>query len=187
MVKKIYGSNVLIAALVFSIFMLGMDIASAAPPKNVVLITIDTIRADHLRCYGYKNIETPRIDALAQQGVLFENTFSPVPLTLPSHTSILTGTYPPFHGIRNNGSYALSDSMITLAEYFQQQKYATAAFVSSFVLDRRFGLHQGFSEYNDDLVDDPNQPELLDRERRAEDGRCAGFQFGPGCRGQHRR
>lgn len=137
-------------------------------PQNAILITIDTLRADHLGCYGYQGVKTPNLDQLANQGVLFEQAYSPVPLTLPAHASILTGLYPPAHNLRTNGSYSLNPDLTTLAERFKENNYTTAAFVSSFVLDRRFGLDQGFSTYDDHLADDPNQPELLDRERRAE-------------------
>ncbi|MGA1794781.1 MAG: sulfatase-like hydrolase/transferase [bacterium] len=144
-------------------------LATAAPPhpRNILLITIDTIRADHLGCYGYDSIKTPHIDALATNGVLFENAFSPVPLTLPSHTSILTGTYPAFHGVRNNGTFAVPDSVASIAEILKGEGYVTAAFVASYVLDRRFGLDKGFDVYDDILSEDPEQ-NFLDKERRAD-------------------
>ncbi|MGA1825432.1 MAG: tetratricopeptide repeat protein [bacterium] len=130
------------------------------------MITIDTLRADHLGCYGYTKIKTPTIDKVAQEGVLFENAFTSVPITLPSHISIFTGYYPHYHGIRNNGTYALSDSAKTLAEIFKKKGYTTAGFVSSFVLDRRFGLDQGFDTYNDNLTVGVDAT-LTGKERRA--------------------
>ena len=141
--------------------------AKAPGSVNFLLITIDTIRSDHIGCYGYQKIKTPHMDQLAQRGILFENAFTPVPITLPSHASILTGMYPTFHGIRNNGTYALSDADVTLAELLKSKGYVTAAFVSAYVLDKRFGLDQGFDVYNDDLSNSPEE-RFLYTERRAE-------------------
>jgi arylsulfatase A-like enzyme len=117
----------------------------------VLLITIDTLRADHLGCYGYGEIETPNIDGLAERGYLFEQAYSAGPITAPSHATILTGTYPMHHGVRDNGNYALEPGNLTLAEILGEKGFVTAAFVSSFVLERRFGLGQGFDTYDDDF------------------------------------
>jgi arylsulfatase A-like enzyme len=129
------------------------DTASPAeqPKQNLLLITIDTLRADHLGCYGYQDIETPVIDKLAARGWRFENAFSASPVTAPSHATILTGTYPFFHGVRDNGNYKMRPSMVSIAEILGRHGYETAAFVSSFVLDPRFGLNQGFAVYNHDF------------------------------------
>lgn len=116
---------------------------------NVLLITMDTTRADRIGCYGYENAKTPQIDALAAGGVRFARAYSPVPLTLPSHSSILTGKYPYAHHVRNNGSYHLPPDQVTLAEILKGKGLATSAFVASFTLDSRFGLDQGFDVYND--------------------------------------
>lgn len=116
---------------------------------NVLLITLDTTRADHLGAYGYPLVETPNLDALARGGVLFGQAMSPSPLTLPAHSSIMTGTYPTYHGVRVNGNAALSSSQTTLAEALSARGYATGAFVAAFVLDRRWGLDQGFDAYDD--------------------------------------
>jgi arylsulfatase A-like enzyme len=118
---------------------------------NVLLVSVDTLRADHLGCYGYKRIETPNIDALASKGWLFEQAFSAAPVTAPSHATILTGLLPFAHGVRENGTYELAKKHATLAEILSAAGYETFAFVSSFVLDSRFGLDQGFSVYNDDF------------------------------------
>jgi arylsulfatase A-like enzyme/Flp pilus assembly protein TadD len=120
-------------------------------PPNVLLITIDTLRADHLGCYGYNQIRTPVLDALAHEGVRFDRAFSPVPLTLPAHCSILTGTYPSFHGVRDNSGYVLQPSQTTIAEILKNAGYRTAGFVGAFVLDSKFGLNQGFDFYYDDF------------------------------------
>lgn len=115
------------------------------------MITIDTLRADHLGSYGYSNATTPHLDQLAREGVRFEKAFTPVPLTLPAHASILTGTYPSYHGIRDNSGFVLPREQATLAEILQKSGYATAAFVGAFVLDSKFGLDQGFDHYYDDF------------------------------------
>ncbi len=115
---------------------------------NVLLITIDTIRADRLGYSGY-NIETPHLDALAFGGARFLNAVCQVPLTLPSHASILTGTNPPFHQIKNNGTYFLDENLTTLAEILKQEGYQTAAFIGAFPLGSQFGLDQGFDLYDD--------------------------------------
>lgn len=120
-------------------------------PWNVLLITLDTTRADRLGCYGYGFAKTPVLDRLARQGTLFERAYAPVPLTLPSHASMLTGLYPPEHGLRNNGQAALPQGLPTLATELQAAGYETGAFVAAFVLDHKFGLQRGFKTYNDDL------------------------------------
>jgi ABC-type dipeptide/oligopeptide/nickel transport system permease component len=107
---------------------------------NVILITIDTMRADHLECYGYDRVKTPRINQLAEEGVLFRHNIVQAPLTLPSHTSILTGTYPLVHGIRDNGGFYLGKEHITLAEALKNKGFASAAIVATFVLDSRWGF-----------------------------------------------
>ena len=116
---------------------------------NVVLISLDTTRADHLGCYGNADARTPAIDGLARQGVLFSQAASPAPLTLPSHSSIMTGLYPTNHGVRLNGTNALSQQHTTLAEALSDNGYQTGAFVGAFVLDGRWGLNQGFRTYDD--------------------------------------
>jgi arylsulfatase A-like enzyme len=112
--------------------------------RHVVLISIDTCRADRLSCYGYSRKTTPNIDAVAADGVLFENVVSPVPLTLPAHSSMLAGTIPPYHGVHRNVDYCLGQSNLTLAEILKDNGFATGAIVSALVMDRRFGLDQGF-------------------------------------------
>ncbi len=118
---------------------------------NVLLITLDTIRADRLGAYGFEGIDTPIIDSLAARGVTFTRAYSPTPLTLPAHTSIFSGTFPPYHGVRDNGAFAVPAELTLMAEVFQANGFATAAFVGAFVLDSRFGLDQGFESYFDDF------------------------------------
>jgi arylsulfatase A-like enzyme/Flp pilus assembly protein TadD len=117
--------------------------------RHIVLISIDTCRADYLSCYGYPDKTTPNIDRLARQGILFENVISPVPITLPAHSSMLTGTNPPYHGVHDNIDYKLGGSNVTLAEILKEAGFSTAAFISAFVLDSMFGLDQGFDTYHD--------------------------------------
>jgi arylsulfatase A-like enzyme/predicted Zn-dependent protease len=121
---------------------------------NVLLITLDTTRADHIGAYGWAKAKTPNIDALAAKGVRFANAYCPTPLTLPSHCSILTGTYPLYHKVRNNGSYYLGQDAVTLAEKLKERGYKTSAFVASFNVDSRFGVDQGFDYYDDKFSDD---------------------------------
>ncbi len=131
----------------------GVSTASQPPlrPLNVVLVTIDTLRADHLRCYGYREIETANVDRIAQNGVLFENAVAQTPLTPPSHASMFTGLYPTAHQVRGNGGFILRPSTTTLASILQQQGWDTAAFVSSASLTRVIGLGQGFAVYDDQM------------------------------------
>ena len=119
--------------------------------RNVVLISIDTCRADYLNCYSYPLNTTPNIDNLARNGILFENVYTPVPFTLPAHCSMLTGTVPAYHGVLDNLGYRLSEDNITLAETLSDNGFKTAAFIGAFVLDSQFGLAQGFDSYEDEF------------------------------------
>ncbi len=120
-------------------------------PPNLVLITLDTTRADHLGAWGYKDARTPNLDALAARGTRFARCDTAAPITLPSHATILTGLYPPRHGVRDNGTFVLSPKVETLARRLAARGYDTAAVVSAVVLARRQGLDQGFRLYDDDL------------------------------------
>ena len=115
----------------------------------MVFITIDTLRADHLGCYGYRQIRTPNIDTLAAHSVRFERAYTPVPVTLPAHTAIFTGTYPTLSGMHDFSGNKLNPSQSTLASVLKQHGYATAAVIGSAVLDSRFGLNKGFDFYYD--------------------------------------
>src|SRR5262249_5393993 len=121
---------------------------------NLLLITLDTTRADRLGCYGYAPGRTPVLDGLAASGVLCDRAYTVAPLTLPAHASLFTGLYPAEHGVRTNGRGRLDDEIPTLAELLQRGGYDTAAFVASFVLDSKFGLDSGFKSYNDDVAAD---------------------------------
>lgn len=124
---------------------------------NIIFISIDTLRADRLACYGYKNIQTPHIDSIAEKGVLFYQAICQVPITLPSHASIFTGLNPTSHNIRENGTFRLDDSETTLAQILKEEGYRTSAFIGGFPLDSRFGLDKGFDFYDDDLSDRKDQ------------------------------
>ncbi len=127
------------------------DSIGTFPGASVVMVTLDTTRADRLGCYGSTAGLTPFLDSLAEHGVLFENAESVAPITLPAHTSLMTGLYPTKHGVRNNGMFVLDDDFETLAEVFSENGYATGAFISAQVLVARYGLGQGFDVYDDDL------------------------------------
>ncbi|MEW6378136.1 MAG: tetratricopeptide repeat protein [bacterium] len=146
----------------------GLSRQAKAPQFNIVLISIDTLRADHLGCYGYKGTQTPVIDQLAREGALFSHCLTPSPVTMPAHLSMMTGLYPLSHGVRNNGTFVAAPELVTLAEVLKDQGYQTAAFVGSFVLDRRFGLDQGFDVFDDYMNKDQELTLLLYNERKAE-------------------
>jgi choline-sulfatase len=135
------------------------------PSRDVVLVTIDTLRADHLGCYGYAPARTPTLDGLAARGVRFATAVAHVPLTGPSHASILTSHTPLGHGMRDNGSYVLPPSVRSVAQDFEGAGYHTSAFVSGFPLKRRFGLDRGFETYDDQLPrgKDPRRPAYVER------------------------
>lgn len=147
--------------------------STAAPARtiqtklNVVLISLDTTRADAVGYYGNHEVDTHAIDALAKEGTTFFRHLSHVPLTLPSHTSMLTGKMPTGHGVHDNNGYRLSDKTGTVAQYFQQSGYKTAAFVSSVVLDHRYGLDRGFNVYDDHFPASSETGEISN-ERNAE-------------------
>jgi hypothetical protein len=122
-------------------------------PRNLLLITIDTLRADRVGAYGYARARTPRLDALAAAGVRFERAYAAAPITLPSHATILSGRYPPGHGARDNGM-KVSDKTPTLATELKARGFRTAAFVAAFPLDHQFGLARGFDVYSDRLPRD---------------------------------
>jgi arylsulfatase A-like enzyme/tetratricopeptide (TPR) repeat protein len=124
-------------------------LASAAP--SVLLITLDTTRADRLGVYGHTLAQTPNIDALAQRGTRFTRAYSTSPLTIPSHSTIFTGQVPPTHGVRDNGDFRLSDSAVTLAERFRDAGYQTSAFTAAFPTQAQWGFGQGFDTYHDAL------------------------------------
>ncbi len=125
---------------------------TAAPPRNVLLVTIDTLRADRVGAFGSQRGLTPTLDALAKDGVRFANAYSVVPLTAPSHASMLTGRHPVVNGLRNNGTQVLPDAEVLVSELLKARGFATAAIVSALVLSSDFGLNQGWDLYYEEDI-----------------------------------
>lgn len=144
--------RVLARFLVFLFALALLATCAREPAWNVLLITFDTTRADHIGCYGNTTVATPHLDKLAGEGVRFANAFSSIPLTTPSHSTILTGKYPFGHGVRDNGSFILPKSQLTMAEILADHGYQTAAAVGAFPLMRRFGIDQGFDFFDDHVT-----------------------------------
>ena len=158
---RVLSIGVLVAAA-----LAGVLIYSQSTPRvNLLLITLDTTRADRLGCYGYKQALTPELDGLAQRGVLFERAYAPAPMTSPSHTSIMTGLWPPEHGVYTNALTVLDPQIPTLAELLRAQGYATAAFPAASMLGGKFGLNRGFQSYSDDLSDPSSGADDMQRSR----------------------
>src|SRR5713101_3077190 len=122
---------------------------SHAKPDDIILITIDTLRADSVGFAGNTRVKTPFLDRIASEGIVFFNAHAHNVVTLPSHVNILTGLYPYQHGVRDNAGFVLDPKHVTVATLLRQHGYATAAFVGAFPLDSRFGLNQGFDVYDD--------------------------------------
>lgn len=137
------GIGIILAG--YSVWGLG----SKQKERNILLITIDTIRPDRLSCYSSQYLKTPRIEDLAEKGAVFEKAFAHNPSTLPSHTNILLGTTPLFHGVHDNSKFRVKEEYLTLAEYLKDKGYSTGAFIGAFPLDSLFGLSQGFDVYDD--------------------------------------
>ncbi len=121
---------------------------------DIILVTLDTTRADRLGCYGYELASTPYLDEFAANAIQFDNAVTAVPITSPSHATMLTGKTPLRHGVHNNGTFYLDPAQMTLTEHLAGEGYQTAAFLSAYVLHRQFGLAQGFDVYDDDLIDE---------------------------------
>jgi arylsulfatase A-like enzyme/Flp pilus assembly protein TadD len=149
------SAALVLAVVVFIFYLLTTitkkDITGKCSDLNLMVITLDTIRADRIGAYGYQPAETPNIDRLAATGILFENCYAPVPITLPAHCSIFTGRYPLGHQVRDNGTFLLDEGEVTLAEKMKEQGFQTYAVIAAYVLLARFGLNQGFDLYDDSL------------------------------------
>jgi arylsulfatase A-like enzyme/Tfp pilus assembly protein PilF len=156
-----------------SIFVVLPVLATLSSPSfaydNVLLISIDTLRADYLGCYGSSKVKTPNIDSLAKNGVIFKNTVSQAPFTLPSHVSMLTGLIPPVHGVQDNGGFYLNKSIVTMADVLRSHGIRTAAFLGAFPLDSRFGLDKSFDVYDDSYPTVNNVSEISMPQRKAEE------------------
>ena len=137
--------------------MAGCSKAPTAKPtaRNLLLVTIDTLRADHVGAYGYSRSQASFVDEIARSGVAFEHAYAAAPITLPSHATLLTGRYPPGHGSRDNGMH-VSKTVATVATELKAHGFRTAAFVAAFPLDHQFGLDRGFDVYSDRLPRGPD-------------------------------
>lgn len=165
---KVLLLGAVLAAIIATGWLVVQHIFFKSDIRHVVLISIDTCRADHLGCYGYSRKTTPNIDAIAEEGILFENCISPVPLTLPAHTSIMTGKIPPSHGVHDNG-YVVDNNNLMLAELLKDNGFITGAVIGAFVMDSQFGLNQGFDYYNDDFLESRQISSFAYIERNAEE------------------
>ena len=156
------------AAALFTFIACKGDRTLPAPSSGtpVILISIDTLRSDHLPAYGYQGVTTPNIDALRADGILYERAYSHTPLTLPSHASMLTGLLPADHGVRDNVGFSLKPSVKTIAETLRDKGYATGAAVSAFVLRHEAGLNRGFDFYDDEVEALPDKARLISNIQR---------------------
>jgi choline-sulfatase len=136
--------------------------AKAAAARNLVLVTIDTLRADHVGAYGYARSQASFVDLMAQSGATFDRAYAAAPITLPSHATLMTGRYPPGHGSRDNGMH-VSRTVPTLATELKAHGFKTAAFVAAFPLDHQFGLDRGFEVYSDRLPRGPDGKQANER------------------------
>jgi len=127
---------------------------TAPNPTNVVVVSLDTTRADRFGCYGFPSAHTPNFDEFSTAAVRFENAITAAPITLPAHTTIMTGTYPVFHGVHDNDGYVVNDDVTTLAEILSGEGFVTGAVLAAFPLDSQFNLDQGFASYDDDFQSD---------------------------------
>jgi cytochrome c-type biogenesis protein CcmH/NrfG len=143
-------------AVTIAVYAVATCVACAKPPqpkeqaRNLVLVTIDTLRADHVGAYGYARAKTPALDSIAAAGARFDRAYAAAPITLPSHATLLSGRYPPGHGSRDNGM-PVSSTVPTLATILKARGFRTAAFVAAFPLDHQFGLNRGFDVYSDHM------------------------------------
>jgi arylsulfatase A-like enzyme/predicted Zn-dependent protease len=146
------GATLLIAAYILLRPVLAARLLLRQLPRcNVILLTLDTLRADHLSCYSGDNVQTPNLDRLAAAGVRFETCISQTPLTLPAHTTILSGTYPLYHQVRDNGGFLVPDKLELIGETLQRQRFATAGFIAAYVLHSKWGINQGFDFFADNF------------------------------------
>ena len=147
---------------------------SRRPKYNLLVVTFDTTRADFIGAYGKKSARTPNLDRLAAEGTLFENCMTAVPITLPSRSTMFTGSYPLLHGVRDNGRFTLPPERTTLAEVLKAKGYATGAAIGGFPLTRNWGLAQGFDFYDDHItVAQEDQRGLREQQRMFFDERPA--------------
>jgi len=170
MLRRTWACLLAAAAAALALSCARRDLAAPRqPPRNLLLITLDTFRADRVGAYGGTGGLTPHLDALAARGTRFDAAWSTVPLTLPSHTTIMTGLLPVAHGMRQNGSGRLPDDVATLASVLAGAGFRTGAFVSAFVLNHRFGLDRGFATYDDEIPQAPGRLAGIEAQRPGRD------------------
>lgn len=156
----------IVLAAILSVHSRAESLEKPGNKLNLLLITIDTLRADRLSCYGTEHLKTPNIDSVASRGTIFTRAFAHSVTTLTSHANILLGTTPLYHGVHDNSNFVVRDELLTLAEHLKRFGYSTGAFVGAFPLDTRFGLSQGFDTYDDKYLQ--HTPKETAKERKAE-------------------
>lgn len=169
--RSLFWKTLFYASVIGIFFLWGFQFTKGntrTTQSNVLLITVDTLRADRVSCYDNSHLETPSFDNLAEHGVVFTRAFANTSTTLPSHTNILLGVSPLYHGVHENQHFVVQENFLTLAEFLKAAGYATGAFVGAFPLDRRFGLAQGFDVYDDDFGRRSSEREM-EIERKAAD------------------
>jgi len=167
------GAAILTAIIIIIYFVLGRGISRSSREEqlkglNVILITIDTLRADYLSCYKKGTAHTPHLDRLAAEGVLFERCIAQTPFTLPSHTTILSGTYPLYHRVRDNGGFRVPGQLEFVSEVLQDNGFSTSAFIAAYVLHSKWGINQGFDTFSDDFDLSKYRSMGAELEKRAE-------------------
>lgn len=155
--------------ILFLIFIFLLYSCSKKENYNIFILSIDTWRADYLSYYNKNNVNTPNLDEIAKNGVYFENAYTVVPITTPSHSTIFTGLYPFSHGVRSNGGFKIPENIKTITEFLKEKGYQTGGFVGAFPLDRQFGFSKGFDVYDDDIKPKPFSLTPYSAERRAEE------------------
>ncbi|MCP5046257.1 MAG: sulfatase-like hydrolase/transferase [bacterium] len=166
--KRVIVAALVIIAVVLYII-LGPSSFKGKQVKNVILITIDTLRADYLSCYQNGTAQTPNLDRLADEGARFERCIAQTPLTLPSHTSILSGTYPLYHQVRDNGGLRVPPQLELVSEVLKREGFSTSAFIAAYVLHSKWGMNQGFDTYSDDFDLEKYKLTGTELEKRAEE------------------
>lgn len=165
----ILAATIILAGLIVRFFLGPGTFRPRQSELNVILITIDTLRADHVSAYGSDRADTPVLDALASEGARFDHCVAQTPLTLPSHTSLLSSTYPLFNQVRDNGGFRVPGSLTLVSELLKGRGFATAAFIGAFVLHGKWGLDQGFDTYSDHFDPLRYGKILLENEKRADE------------------
>lgn len=155
--------------ILFLIFIFLLYSCSKKENYNIFILSIDTWRADYLSYYNKKNVNTPNLDEVAKNGVYFENAYTAVPITTPSHSTVFTGLYPFSHGVRSNGGFKIPENIKTITEFLKEKGYQTGGFVGAFPLDRQFGFSRGFDVYDDEIKPKPFSLTPYSAERRAEE------------------